>query len=643
VQGFFQKPATAPKVRTTGGKKAVVSVQHDLPHPLIIRVPAEAKRKQTKSKPSPGKPQLDMDIECYSNYFLVKFRHEDSTCTSFEMIDELGIKLNRSRIKKLLAEYEIVTFNGEHYDVPMLNYALHGKGVTNELLKQASDDLIKHEVRVYKFEDKRNLMPLEIDHIDVCPLTPVGMSLKLCGARLHCDKLQDLPYDEASILTREQMTEVDRYCQNDVDVLARLRGNLAEEIELRRTLSKQYGINVMSKSDAQIAEEIIKTEVLTRTGKEIKKSKELHTMRFHYQVPDFISFDNPELNAVLDILKENEFVAKPVNSGVKMPDQLTDLKIKIGSSTYRMGIGGLHSCEKSAFHISDDEYDYWDWDVASYYPSIMLQCGLYPQSIGRNFTDTFRAIVDERLRAKKAGEKVKADSLKIVANGTFGKTGSPYSVIYAPDLMIQVTLTGQLSLLMLIDLFDKAGFDVVSGNTDGIVIKCPKDAQLAMKAIIGDWEKRTGFNMESNRYAGLYSRDVNNYIAIGHDGSVKLKGCFAPGKRAKNPEYDVCTVALVEYLKNGTAISETIRACRDIRKFVSVRRVNGGAMKSGEYLGKIVRWYYAKGEQGFISYKTNGNKVPQSDGARPMMMLPDAFPDDINYEWYVNKVSEMFY
>jgi hypothetical protein len=209
--------------------------------------------------------------------------------------------------------------------------------------------------------------------------------------------------------------------------------------------------------------------------------------------------------------------------------------------------------------------------------------------------------------------------------------------------MIQVTLTGQLALLMLIDTFVDNGFDVVSGNTDGIVVRCGRGEEDLMRRIIKRWETRTGFDMESANYAGLYSRDINNYIAVEAGGKVKTKGCFAAAGLRKNPEYDICTDALAAYFKRGTPVDETIRACRDIRKFISVRQVNGGAVKAGKYLGRVVRWYYAQGEVGTINYKTTGNKVPQSDGARPLMTLPAEFPGDVNYDWYVQKCTALFY
>ena len=139
-----------------------------------------------------------------------------------------------------------------------------------------------------------------------------------------------------------------------------------------------------------------------------------------------------------------------------------------------MGIGGLHSTESGRSVHSDHEYVLVDADVASQYPSIILQTGLTPMSLGEPFLEVYGAIKDERLVAKRAKDKVKDKGLKIALNGSYGKLGSPYSVLYAPHLMIATTLTGQLSLLMLIERAESAGIPVVSGNTDGVVFRCPR-------------------------------------------------------------------------------------------------------------------------------------------------------------------------
>ena len=154
------------------------------------------------------------------------------------------------------------------------------------------------------------------------------------------------------------------------------------------------------------------------------------------------------------------------------PKELADAAVKIGAGTYRLGIGGLHSSEKSAAQHADAITTLVDRDVASYYPAIILQTNLAPAHMGEAFTQTFRKIVRRRLEAKKNGDKAMADGLKITTNGSIGKFASPWSNLYAPDLFIQTTLTGQLALLMLIEALESEGIPVVSANTDGVVIRC---------------------------------------------------------------------------------------------------------------------------------------------------------------------------
>lgn len=243
----------------------------------------------------------------------------------------------------------------------------------------------------------------------------------------------------------------------------------------------------------------------------------------------------------------------------------------------------------------------------------------------------------EELKApyKKAG--VISDGLKITLNGSFGKLGSMYSKLYAPDLMLQVTITGQLMLLMLIEQLENVGISVKSSNTDGVEILCPKDKQDKLEAIVFDWELATGMVMEHGHYKALYARDVNNYVAV-YDGYTKAKGVYAEPTLSKNSEYPIVFTAIKEYLLNGKPMRHTIAECEDVTQFLTARTVKGGAVWREQYLGKMVRWYYAEDGES-IHYDTNGNKVPKSDGAKPMMDLPSGLvsnmPNDLDYEKYL--------
>lgn len=242
--------------------------------------------------------------------------------------------------------------------------------------------------------------------------------------------------------------------------------------------------------------------------------------------------------------------------------------------------------------------------------------------------------------------KANTESYKTLLNGLYGKLGSPYSAFYSPHLMIQVTITGQLALLMLIEEVEMSLFDVVSANTDGFVTKVPRECRDEFNQACLEWERRTGFSLEETEYRSLHSRDVNSYVAIDKDGKVKTKGAFTASGRGlpgaaglkKNPDMDICTEAVVEYLKHGTPIEETIEWCTDPRKFLTVRRVTGGAVdQDGVEIGTALRWYYSKEVSGGFKYKKNGNSVPQTIGAKTMMELLPYVPHDINYDYYVRE------
>lgn len=239
--------------------------------------------------------------------------------------------------------------------------------------------------------------------------------------------------------------------------------------------------------------------------------------------------------------------------------------------------------------------------------------------------------------------KTQASTLKICANGTYGKLGSKYSVMYSPDLLAQTTLTGQLSLLMLIERMEKVGAKVVSANTDGIVVLAPKALEPEIEQVVFDWELDTSYELERNDYAALYSRDVNNYIAVKTDGSVKRKGVFAEPGLSKNPAYVIVADAVAEHVSGQGNYEQAIRSCRDIKKFVMVRTVNkGGAVWRGEHLGKAVRFYKSTDVDAdeAIRYADDDYKVPTSDACRPIMELPDEFPTDVDFDWYVTEAEK---
>jgi len=404
-----------------------------------------------------------------------------------------------------------------------------------------------------------------------------------------------------------------------------------------------------SKSDAQMAEAVIGAELRRRSGGRIKKPDIQPGSFFHLQHEPYLQFHTPLMKEVYAKVLQAPFIIG-ADGTVGTPQVLADMQVPIGKQIYRMGIGGLHSAEQKQVRHSDANGKLYDRDVASYYPKRILNLGMYPEQLGRDFLLVYNGIVVARLTAKEAGDIIAADSLKIVVNGTFGKTGSPWSIIYAPRMMVQVTVGGQLCVLMLIEMMELCGIEVISANTDGITCYVPNDRHAAYLELIKWWEQATQLKTEETQYRSMYSRDVNNYMAVKMDGKVKAKGAYlnayddsklAIFRFHKNPVNIVCLQAVEAYLVKGTPLAHTVHACTDVRRFLTVRAVRGGAVKNGEYLGKTVRWYYGKGGAGEIIYASSGNKVPRSEGAVPCMELPAGLPADLDLDWYVREADDL--
>lgn len=576
--------------------------------------------------------RIYLDIECYRNYFLVMGMADDGRHIAFEQHDDQALDTRRLAAFLTAKDAEFVTFNGNNYDIPLIRMALAGATCTQ--LKDASDAIIVDKLKPWDFDRRFQCVALTLNHIDLIEVAPGMVSLKVYGGRLHTKRMQDLPIEPSALITPEQRPLMRRYCKNDLCVTRDLANALSEQVKLREFMGSTLGEDIRSKSDAQIAESVLKRRIQDQTGM-VPRKWPINYTSFKYIAPEYIRFGEPLLKEALAVLTTVEFKIKSDTGHIIMPPEVEALDIRVGGTKYKVGIGGLHSQESEVSHYADDNTILCDIDVRSYYPNLMLNMGMYPDSMGPHFLSAYRDILVERLAAKDTGDKVKDATLKITLNGTFGKTSSKYSTLYNPKMMLHTTLGGQLSILMLIEGLEQRGVPVVSANTDGIVVKCPKEKLPVLNRIVPIWEKLANLETERTDYSSIHSRDVNNYVAIKTDGKVKLKGVFGQSNLGKNPQNDICSMALVAYLTDGAPIRQTVESCTDIRKFVTVRTVKGGAFKEGYDLGKAIRWYYARGETGTITYLSNGNTVSRSKGAKPVMGLPDELPDDIDYDWYV--------
>lgn len=577
---------------------------------------------------------LVLDIEIYRDYLLVAFMDSETRkVRHFEAYE--GHPLDRRTVSSLMRNYQTVSFNGLGFDLPLLVLALAGGKV--EAVKRMGDRIIVDRVPAWRLmRDMELTIPEAWDHIDLIDVAPGQSSLKIYGGRMHAPKLQDLPIEPDASISPEHREQLKVYCVNDLETTLALYHELKKPLSLRALMSEQYGMDLRSKSDAQIAETVIKSELTKISGKNYRPPRLAANYGFHYRDPGIIRFESDNLKDVYEAIKAHRFTLRE-SGNVEMPDWLKKTPVEVEGVPYQMGIGGLHSKEAKQHVACGPGEALYELDVSGYYPSIILQQRLAPASLGDDFLTVYQSIVDRRIKAKREGDKATSDTLKIAVNGSFGKLGSKYSALYSPDLLIQTTITGQLALLMLIERMRAIGATVVSANTDGIVLHHHKDLEADADRVAWDWMLDTSYTLERTDYLSISSRDVNNYVAVKPDESTKGKGVFASGGLMKNPDQTIVTRAVADHIAKGIDIEKTVMDSQDLREFVTVRQVKGGAVWRGIELGKAVRFYLSSSvaEDECIHYASNCNRVPKSAGARPVMDFPESCPSDIDRQAYI--------
>src|SRR3546814_9328971 len=78
------------------------------------------------------------------------------------------------------------------------------------------------------------------------------------------------------------------------------------------------------------------------------------------------------------------------------------------------------------------------------------------------------------------------------------------------------------------------GLRMIQINTDGLTVRVPRAVEWLVAEVCVWWQGVTRLTLEETRYAQMFIRDVNNYLAVSEAGKVKRKGAYesaAPGQR----------------------------------------------------------------------------------------------------------------
>ena len=182
----------------------------------------------------------------------------------------------------------------------------------------------------------------------------------------------------------------------------------------------------------------------------------------------------------------------------------------------------------------------WHCDVASLYPSVMLQFACFPQTdqlqIFRHLlTDlrTFRLEAKADMRAaEKSGDTARAhhfhafqNTFKILLNSFYGYLGFAQGSFADFDAAARVTQIGRDLLKKMIECLNARDARVIEVDTDGIYFTPPPDIDINKLREGLAKELPPGIEVEfDEQFDAMFSYKAKNYALLTRDGDVIIKG-----------------------------------------------------------------------------------------------------------------------
>jgi hypothetical protein len=578
---------------------------------------------------------LVYDVECYPNYFMIGYSlaKQDIENNKFNFtryfVDtrepkQLTNFLNR--IYEIKDKLVMVGFNNSYYDKVMVETAYkHRYNNVEDLCKTLyamSQDLVSDKENGYKYR----MFPQFDLHFDE------SNSLKSSGMILHCDTIQELPYEPTKELTEEEIENVVKYNQdNDLKITEELLNVFYSKFTAQYDVIKTFELplSAFNFTGRQLAESVLCDS--NSTGNP--------TMTTDYKCPLPFKYQSEELNKLKDMYESSVF---------KFKDKFGNT-IMYNGLEVNFGLGGLHACIPQY-----EGYDLIDVDVASYYPNLIRVLDMLPMSCKDK--NAYAKMIFDRVALKKT-DPSKATAYKIILNSVFGAMGyvsgsGKVGKMFDFKRLMQVTITGQLLMMKLVEDLTLAGYKVIYINTDGLM--CERNGSEKYKEIIKNWEEWTKLQLEENSVKFAMLKDVNNYII--DEGKIKSKGVFnlsvAGARLTTNyAKRRIVIQSVIDYVLNKTPIEETIRNSNDIRDFIIHWKFGSQFVdrKCGDKpLGKVCRWYISNKSKDCITSinSTSGNAYsPQY--ANNVVLVDDIskiteIPKDLDYDFYINESYSLY-
>lgn len=500
-------------------------------------------------------------------------------------------------------------FNNKHYD----NFILKGVmcGLTPEQIKEINDLIIVEEVNGWDIPVLREYR-VYFDSFDLMDDCQVGLSLKAIEAHLG------IPIEETEVdfnithrLSEKELQETIYYCKYDVDATEKLYHLRQAYLKNKVTLGKTRNLTdrqAMYMTNAKLTSVYLKAQ---------KPEKPWNDER-NYQYPEKLlrQYIPQEVFDFFDRMKDDRIPNDELFS--------SKLEIMVGVCPCTIAYGGIHGAIPTYVEEATETRTIRNKDVASYYPHLMTLMGYCSRNMPspKMFEDT----LEERVAAKKAGDKATANALKLVLNTTYGamlngKDGTAFNDLYDPLMGRSVCISGQLFLLELSEhlIAECSTLKIIQLNTDGIMVSFDHEDEAKYQEITQEWQDRTGFELEEDFIRKIVQKDVNNYVEVPADGGepkVKggqlVRGIAPAGAFNINNNAVVVARAIKQYFIDGTPPEETIAASENILDFQLIAKAGGKYSQCYHLVGgekvivqKVNRVYAVSDKSKGTVYKTH--------------------------------------
>lgn len=507
-------------------------------------------------------------------------------------------------------------YNNLHYDNPIINYIIEyeDKLMQYNIPTMCSSIFNLSKTITTSSEDnidawKHWKYQIWFDTFDILTMlysNKLRVGLKEIQVTMQYPNVQEFVCDWTKPLPLEDFESMIDYNINDIESTSELLNRCKKDVDLRIAIEDEYGVRVLSKDGVNIGMKILTQKYLEKTGLTWQDIKDLRSPMSVIPLKDvilpFIKYDSPILQRVLDDMKNQ--IVSPGRKGYENKFVFNNLR-------YSVGVGGIHSVNSPEIIIPRDDEMLIDIDVASLYPSMLIEYEFYPKHLGKEFLEVYKQIKDERIEAKHNGDKVKNETLKLALNGLSGNLQNEHNFCYSPFAVMQIRINGQLLLLMLAEKLTQIGCRIVQANTDGLFVLLKKDVYSKVNSICREWEQLTKLTLEEDRFKAMYQYAINDYFAITEDNKVKEKGMFITTvKLGKGLTPKIIPKAVISFFKDGISVEDTIKNCTDIRDFLMSEKT--GKQWHVEYMNEEqqrTNRFYASTNGGYLwKWKDTGHK-----------------------------------